>query len=334
MNKVKLANAIQSKQQFVPMLVNAVDGFYPQKSIVNSWFYIGRCHVEGQELVFLFHVMTGTVMKAGLLNTVVSVLNKSTGYYKSKDSVIKSIRPVDVKNGNVLLKSDFAEMSGNMEKTMHLKASFDGCGLDVTVQPVGNVIYNGGNGFFPLPNNKNNWQYSCPEMTMDGTITIDGKSYAVKDGSCWFDRQYNQPEVSFTKLSQYDPKWLWIGIHLDNGEAISLWEIIGEDKQTHYCFATVLHTDGSQSVYHTTSAIAGSSDIWHSDVTGQNYPTKWEFEIPDLQAKYTVICNPKQQEIVSSVPALNKYEAESQVECVCKGETVTGSGCVELLGKW
>jgi len=39
--------------------------------------------------------------------------------------------------------------------------------------------------------------------------------------------------------------------------------------------------------------------VWISSITRQNYPTRFKIEIPSLEAKFEVVCTPKEQEFVS-----------------------------------
>ena len=334
MKNETLLNNLKNKNQFVPMVFDANECFFPQKTLINSWFFIGRCTSSGHELNFLFHLMSGTIRNIGIMNGVFSVTDKTTGFYQSKDIVKKAYNPAKVKNKELVVQLDFAELHGNLDKGLHLKAKLEQCSFDVKVHPIGDIIYNGGTGFFPLLQLKNNYQYSCPDMRMDGKIVIEGKEYTVKDGSCWYDRQFNSPSMKgFSSLTSLNPKWMWMGIQLDNGESISLWEIL-PDQGAHFCFATILHVDGTQSICQMKSAVENASELWHSKVTGQNYPTKWHVEISDFDIDLIVTCNPKQQEIVSALKQLNKYEAESDVIGTYRGTSVKGACCVELLGTW
>lgn len=331
---MKTIETINNKYQSVPMTVDPAESFFPQKHIVNSWFFIGRVNVEDRELAFLFHLMTGTIKSAGFINTVVSILDKNTGFYKSKDSVTKTISTAKIKDKKLNMNTEFAMMKGSFEEIIELKAELDDCALAVKVDPVGNVIYNGGTGFFPLLQNKQNYQYSCPEMKMEGSITIQGIEYKFKNGDCWFDRQWNSPDIKEAKnLKNWNPKWMWMGIKLDNGKSISLWEILSENGQ-HFSFITILHEDGHQTVSQVPSVVENADQCWHSDITNQNYPTHWVLNIPDFNARLEVLCEPAHQEIVSDAKTLNKYEAESKVTGVYNGNKVTGSCCVELLGSW
>lgn len=305
-----------------------------QEMFVNSWFYIGRANVEGHELVFLFHLMSGTIKGAGLMDTVVSILDKTEGFYESKDIIVTALKPVKVKNGGLDIVTDCAALKGHIETGVSLSAQLKEASLDVVVYPEGNVIYNGGSGFYPLLRSPLNGQYSCPEMVMKGNITVKGKKYSFEDGFCWFDRQWNNRKFNdLVHMNDYNPKWMWMGITLDNGEYISLWEVVGEDG-INYCFATTLHTDGTQTVSQIPSAVKTAGKPWHSKVTGQNYPTEWKVRIPDFDMELNVVCDPAHQEIISEMAPMNKYEAESRITGTMRGKSITGACCVELLGKW
>lgn len=327
-------DSMKKKVQFVQPAVNPADDFLPKKVFVNSWFYIGRVDVDGHELVFLFHLMSGTIKSAGLMNTVVSILDKTDDFYESRDIVVKTINPVKVKDGKLNIETDCATLKGHIRDSVALTAELKDAAMDVRVLSDGNVILNGGCGYFPLLRSPVNCQYSCPDMRMEGSITIKGHKYSFTNGSCWFDRQWNDRKFNdLIHLNDYMPKWMWMGIKLDNGESISMWEIISEDG-INYCFATILHKDGTQTVSQMPSSAKMSGGLWHSDVTGQNYPTIWKVVIPDFKIELDVVCKPAHQEIVSQMTPLNKYEAESIVSGTVGGVPVTGVCCVELLGEW
>lgn len=50
------------------------------------------------------------------------------------------------------------------------------------------------------------------------------------------------PESASRELQWAHKQWSWMGISLDNGDRISLWDIIDGDKE--HAFATLLHLNG------------------------------------------------------------------------------------------
>lgn len=335
MKSKMLTENVKEKYKFVPAAFDPITCIKSQNTMVNSWFYIGRCKSEGHDLAFLLHFMCLSFKNtAGIMDAVVSVLDKTTGFYESSDVLIKTIQPVKIDGKSIEISLNKARMKGNLEEKIELSAELENASFKVEVKPVGPVIYNGGTGYFPLLQNKQNYQYSCPFMKMNGTITVGEKEYQVVDGELWYDRQWNTPDMkALMNIKEYDPKWLWHGIRLDNDIVLSIWELFPKDGSD-YCFATIMHKDGRQSVCYVKPLMELASEPWHSEVTGQNYPTKWKVIIPDFDADLTVTCVPKGQEIISEMETLNKYEAESLVEGTFDGEAVTGVACVEILGNW
>ena len=65
-------------------------------------------------------------------------------------------------------------------------------------------------------------------------------------------------------------------------------------------------------------------------MSGQNYPTHWIIEIPEVDARLDVTAVMKEQEIASKF--INKYEAVSRIKGTYKGKETTGYCYVELLG--
>jgi predicted secreted hydrolase len=170
---------------------------------------------------------------------------------------------------------------------------------------------------------------------MKGKLIIEGKEYEV-DGNCWLDRQFSPVADGLDAWDETlfgSSKWAWMGIILSNGEAISLWEIVDHNDNRNI-FASILYADGTQIVTSAKSIIDSATDKWESKVTGQNYPTKWIVDIPEVNAHLTVTCNPKEQEIVSELAINNKYEAMSIVIGTYAGEAVTGDCCLEIIGNW
>lgn len=55
--------------------------------------------------------------------------------------------------------------------------------------PNGEILYNGGTGLIHF-GNTGSYQYSFPNMGMEGTFILQGHTYKVKNAHAWFDRQY------------------------------------------------------------------------------------------------------------------------------------------------
>ena len=122
-----------------------------------------------------------------------------------------------------------------------------------------------------------------------------------------------------------------MGISLDNGDRISLWDIL--DREDEKVFATILHPDGRHEIADVEPLAEGATNIWTSEATDQRYPTRWSVSIPSFKAHFEVEPRVREQEVVSPVGA-HKYEGASTVSGEVLGKRVTGYAVVELVGDW
>ncbi|WP_175438266.1 lipocalin family protein [Fusibacter sp. 3D3] len=275
-------------------------------------------------------------MKEGgpeFLNTVFSVTDKKTGWYTSKDVFLPLEDNVKVENEKLIITNDYCSMNADLNE-MVLTAKNEECSLKVTVEPKGYVLYNGGSGYFPILIMKENHHYSLPYFTMKGELVRDGKTIPL-EGKCWFDRQIDNLYYKLDENGQpLSPgKWTWLGISIEDGPAISIWDYTDDNGQNN-CFASILNRDGKQVVEAIDSVIATATDVFVSDKTGQNYPTRFTVKIPVSNMTLEITPATEAQEIISANPQLNKYEGQSIVKGIIAGKEVTGTCCVELVGNW
>ncbi|WP_370677266.1 lipocalin family protein [Pleomorphomonas sp. PLEO] len=293
---------------------------------VNSWFITGHVKTEGHTLSYLYHVMiTPSPDGKPIIQSVTSITDETTGWYRAGDIVLPYTGQGASADG-LNFTFDNGEMRGTRD-ALHVKAMLKDASLDVQMHPTSPTLYNGGTGMFPLLGMVIQ-EYSVPVLKATGTITIEGKSYKV-DGDCWFDRQWQNPAVAGSPMA----KWSWMGLHLDNGDAISLWSAFDGAIGKNRAWATILHHDGSQTVTAVEPSL-GATDEWTSPQSGNRYPTRWSVSIPALNAKLGVVPAPRQQEIISVAPYLTKYEGASKVSGTYGGKPIKGFGYVELIGAW
>lgn len=293
---------------------------------VNSWFVTAHFTAEGHTISCLYHVMVmPTPDGKRVVQSVASITDETTGWYTSGDVVLPYSGVGETANG-----TDYKLPNGEMlitPEAIHSKATLKSGSLDLHFVPTSPTLYNGGTGIFPLLDMTIH-EYSVPVMKATGTITMDGKTYKV-DGNGWFDRQWQDNAPA----GGPEPTWSWMGLRLDNGDSISLWSAfdaaIGKDR----AWATVLHDDGSQTVTAVEPSL-GATDEWFSKESGNTYPTRWMVSIPALDMKLAVDPAPREQEIVSVMPFLTKYEGASTVSGTAGGKPVAGYGYVELVGAW
>ena len=111
----------------------------------------------------------------------------------------------------------------------YLSGSFeiDGCKVELKLNGEDYPLYCGGNGEFAW-SGMTSHQYSLPYLRSNGSITMNGKTYEVKDQWSWFDRQWqNNNPATLMKLM-----CAWMDMRLDNGDIVSLWTN-GDGEQEH-----------------------------------------------------------------------------------------------------
>ncbi len=267
------------------------------------------------------------------LNTVFSVTDKNIGWFTSKDVFLPMDNNVKIKNEKLVIANEYCSMSADLNE-MELTAKNEECSLKVTVEPKGYVLNNGGSGYFPILIMKENYHYSLPYFTMKGELVKDGQIIPL-EGKCWLDRQIDNLYFKFDKNGQpLSPgQWTWLGISIDDGPAISIWDYTDEGGHNN-CFASILNRDGKQVVETIDSVIATATNVFVSDKTGQHYPTRFTVRIPASDMALDIVPATEAQEIISANPQLNKYEGQSIVKGTIAGKEVTGTCCVELVGNW
>ncbi|MDS0526697.1 carotenoid 1,2-hydratase [Clostridium sp. SHJSY1] len=330
--------------------VKPMEDFFVRDIAIDSWFVIGHFESEGHTLNFLSHILL--MNRPGtepIVNFNMSITDETTGWHYSDDKAyplnqveIKEFNDISSKKMSIKLPNGI--LVGNLDE-MHWEAEMPHGKINVDMKSYGMPIYNAGSGRFPtcfdMPFN----QYSIPNLQTTGSIVMDNKVYEIS-GRSWFDRQWdlttedggisknNNQKIDSNELFTGKWNWSWMDLNLDNGDVLSLWDMNNITKNDNFTWATVLHPDGSQSIVTVENLAESASDFWTSEESKQSYPTHWTVRIPVLDAELEVTSIIKEQEIVSTIPFLNKYEGPSSVKGTYKGKNVTGYCYVELLGDW
>lgn len=312
----------------IPLFVSPErDLFAKPGSDQDSWFWVANLtHPHGALNVLVHFLGIAAASEQGMLNVMVSVLDPQTKTYVSEEQSFPIAR-CSMSADAFAVVSPIASGTGE-GTTSHVVGHWDGAGvaLDLTFRQTGPVLANMATGLFPLLGDIN-YHYAFPTMTATGTITLDGRTLEVS-GPSWLDRQWGMTPRFFTPTPK---KWIWFGVMLDNGDRISVWDVIENGRQ--HAFATVVHPDGGHEVVAVEPTEATASDPWTSPRTGHVYPSVWDVRIPQLDARLLLDAQVKEQEFVSPSGA-HKYEASASVTGTMHGEPVTGTVMIELVGDW
>ena len=299
----------------------------------NSWFAFSRFEVDGHILDYLFHVMQlefPKIMGGKKYQSVITVFNETTGEYYAKDYLYKPTE-IESKTDRFYLKVPNGLMEGTWDD-MHIVVDEKPAGfkLDIHTKAIHYPVVSCGTSVFELLGMCIH-QFSVPYMKTTGTFEWKGKKYDVTDkGYTWFDRQWQQLNMKNTM------KWSWMAIYLDNGDVISVLDCDAPGFENG--LVANLCTDGTQINGMGKDAVrpfkAGESDYYYNPKAKQEYPSHWNIEIPRIDTKLEIIPFKKEQDIASVFQPLSKYEGVGRVQGTYKGQKVTGTVLVELIGAW
>lgn len=297
----------------------------------SSWFYTGHFNANGEVLDFLWHFSVSPNPKGPTAHNIMTITNETTGVFLVDDCFCPLAQ--SEKNDGYSYETSKGWVHGTLDK-MELDGTLkDGQGkIEMKITGQGPVIFNGGTGEFPMLN-MHVYQYSMPGLLGQGKITLDGHVYEV-EGPVWFDRQWQQMSEEpsgKTGTPLTNLQWGWMSVNLETGEHLSIWA--APDGSVQRGWATIAHTDGSQSVVASDPTFSPSA-MWKSSYTGVSYPTHFNVAIPAMDSTLVVDSCPKNQERASVIPELSIYEGATRVTGTWHGAPTNGYGVVELVGKW
>jgi len=228
---------------------------------------------------------------------------------------------------------DIAMPEGRLYGTMDAMY-VEACGDDVLgfsmrMEAHGPILSNLVTGVIPFGGGVD-WEYAIPQMETSGTLIVHGETYDVK-GTSWFDRQWG-------RFGPY--KWTWMGIKLDNGVTMSLWDqqgmnlnpdsflsTPGKSVPGERAFVTILDPNGSLTVADVN--VTGSAR-WTSPNSKRVYPTRWKVVIPSKQATLEINLLAQYQEISSPV-GTSRMEGKAAVAGTYDKGKVKGCTIVEMF---
>lgn len=205
-----------------------------------------------------------------------------------------------------------------------LTADAGGYAIDVQLEPVKRVVFQGDNGLSPKSGEEGNasYYYSMTRLMTEGTLRIDEEQYQVS-GSSWMDHEF-----STNALSDDAVGWDWFGLQFDDNREMMLGLIRSKDGGTlPYTSGVLVREDGAPLFLATDDYTITATGSWQSPHTGAVYPAGWEITInhPEIQLQFTVTPLVADQELTQG--GIIYWEGAVSIS----GD-VSGYGYVELTG--
>jgi predicted secreted hydrolase len=120
------------------------------------------------------------------------------------------------------------------------------------------------------------YYYSQPYLGASGTITIDGKTIAVK-GQAWIDREWSSQPLGADQTG-----WDWFSLHLDGGDKLMLFRLRHADGR-HFFSGNWIGRDGRSETLDPKGIVL--SPTGSTRVAGRDMPTAWDIAVPSRGLK-------------------------------------------------
>lgn len=333
MNKTPLTECVKkSIMGILPAVDAKKDLLFKKDFQTNSWWVGGDYDVNGHELAFVYHIMTCEIPGMGVIFSYRFTFTDVTdGLYIDTGEKAFPMDAITVSEDKFSIVVPAGMIEGDFDK-MIVKMRESNCAVDIQMKALGYPLYNGGDGTFQWQGTTTH-QISIPTMETTGSITINGKTYQLKN-ECysWFDRQWQNHDPNPARLTSL--AWIWMCIKLKSGDVVSVWSnpVDGVENS----FATIKHPDGTHTVTYAGKPVSdGITEYWHSNKSGKNWPVGWVVELPEFDAEFRVNTFPYNQEMYSEMKTPGScYEGISKVSGKYKGEEVDARCFVEITGDW
>ena len=309
---------------------------------MDSWFIVSNLDSGGQRIglqvhFIIQHLPTG----ADMVQLNVALVNETAGISRN----FEYMYPID----RVELSADRMSIS---TPELTFRGDLNGCAvsvigedarIDITATTAAPPLLFNGQGQFFFIDVSEQYDYAFPAMPTTGTVVIGQVAYEVT-GASWLDRQWGALP-SFFAAGPGDgaeahggaaPKvmnWIWTNPQLDNGVNVAAAQVRDMINNKIYIALTAVHPDGTHVVVQCTEPFE-TTEHWTSPATGHRYPTRCILHAPQIETELTIEVPYKQQEIVSAVDILTKFEGSATVTGTYQGQPVTGYGYLELVGNW
>ncbi|SEL30294.1 Predicted secreted hydrolase [Stigmatella aurantiaca] len=171
---------------------------------------------------------------------------------------------------------------------------------------------------------KASYYYSLTRMPSRGTVTVQGRAYAVT-GLSWMDREWSTSVLETSQIG-----WDWFSLQLSDGTELMYYQLRqSQGAQARLSAGSFVLPDGSAVQLKPDEGRLQVLDTWKSPRSGVTYPARWRLSVPSQQLELELTPAQADQEL----PVVVLYwEGAVTFTGTRAGQPVTGRGYVELTG--
>lgn len=204
-------------------------------------------------------------------------------------------------------------------------ARADDLRLELKLRPQAPPLLQGDQGFSqkgPDPSSAS-YYYSLPQLEATGRIAIDGRDRTVR-GIAWFDHEWSGAIVD-----ERAQGWDWVGLNLDDGGALMMFQMRGPEETELWAAAKWRAGDSSESVSYQPEAIEWKPlRRWRSSRSGVSYPVEWQVTLGERVITLRPLMDDQENDARGSTGTLYWEGAVRAFE----GDKPIGRGYLELTG--
>ncbi|WBY01490.1 carotenoid 1,2-hydratase [Ramlibacter tataouinensis] len=167
------------------------------------------------------------------------------------------------------------------------------------------------------------YYYSVPQLAVDGAITLAGRRHEVQ-GKAWLDHEWSEALMHPQAVG-----WDWIGMNLDDGGALTAFQLRRQDGSPLWDGGSFRPAGGSAAIASEGATRFSPQRRWSSPLTGASYPVEWQVQTP--AGRYTVRALVDNQELDSRASTGAVYW-EGLSDLLDAGGRRVGRGYLEMTG--
>lgn len=170
------------------------------------------------------------------------------------------------------------------------------------------------------------YYYSRTRMAATGTLTLDGRAFAVV-GDAWFDHQWGD------FISVGGGGWDWFAVNLDDGTDLTISLVREADGSYPLIYGTLVDAAGRATHLERDDLSVEVTRRWRSPATGIEYPAGWTIRVPGQELEVGLVPTVAAQELDTRATTGVIYWEGSQVVTARRaGVPLGGEAYVELTG--
>jgi predicted secreted hydrolase len=211
-------------------------------------------------------------------------------------------------------------------ETYRAVAVTDNLKLDLRLQAQAPPLLQGDDGFSqkgPAASSAS-YYYSLPQLAATGRIVIDGREQSVQ-GRAWFDHEWSGAIVD-----ERAQGWDWVGLNLDDGGALMMFQMRGDRASELWAAAKWRAGNSNQAVTYQPQDVEWKPlRYWRSARTGIRYPIEWQVAVGERVVTLRPLMDDQENDARGSTGTIYW---EGAVRAFDAANQPIGRGYLELTG--